>query len=222
VKGFEIAMKYNLDKICNPKYTYLFEIIYPENRIVVDYGDEESLILLAIFDGYIEESLDNSGWLESNIASKYPLNDLNKIKDYIQTNQEGFVVRFENGFRVKIKSEEYLKLHKVVTNVSSIDIWRTLKSENDFNYILDNVPDEFYDWVKNVKEDLEKKFQYIKFEAELKLNQVLSKNPKSEFEFFELVKNEKYSSIILAMRKGKNYKNLIWKKIKPEHKKAFQ
>ena len=30
--------------------TYLFEIIYPENRIVVDYGEMDDLILLTVID----------------------------------------------------------------------------------------------------------------------------------------------------------------------------
>ena len=34
----------------NPGLTYLFEIIYPGNRIVVDYGATEDLILLAVID----------------------------------------------------------------------------------------------------------------------------------------------------------------------------
>ncbi len=34
----------------SPDKTYLFEIIYPENRIVVNYGDVEELVLLAIID----------------------------------------------------------------------------------------------------------------------------------------------------------------------------
>ncbi len=37
-------------KHMNPAYTYLFEIIYPDNRIVVDYGATEELRLLALVD----------------------------------------------------------------------------------------------------------------------------------------------------------------------------
>lgn len=34
----------------DPTKTYLFEIIYPENRIVIDYGDARKLVLLAVID----------------------------------------------------------------------------------------------------------------------------------------------------------------------------
>jgi hypothetical protein len=30
--------------------TFCFEIIYPENRIVLDYGNDEKLVLLGTFD----------------------------------------------------------------------------------------------------------------------------------------------------------------------------
>ncbi len=41
IKGTELLRKHqNLNKL-NRNYTYLFEIIYPSNRIVVDYGAEE-------------------------------------------------------------------------------------------------------------------------------------------------------------------------------------
>ncbi len=47
IKGREILKKYNFEPI--PKgYTTLVEIIYPENRIVCGYGDEESLVVLSM------------------------------------------------------------------------------------------------------------------------------------------------------------------------------
>ena len=46
IKGTEMLFKYQLD-ILDKNYTYLFEIIYPDNKIVVDYGTEEKLVLLA-------------------------------------------------------------------------------------------------------------------------------------------------------------------------------
>ncbi len=42
--------------------TYLFEIIYPENRIVIDYGDSDDLILLSIINNEtgFDELLNNN------------------------------------------------------------------------------------------------------------------------------------------------------------------
>ena len=41
----KIYEKKYMNIIVNHDYTYCFEIIYPQNKIVVDYGDEEDLHL---------------------------------------------------------------------------------------------------------------------------------------------------------------------------------
>jgi RNA ligase len=46
IKGRQLLEKYDYNRL-NPNYTYLFEIIYPENRIVCSY-DFEDLILLGM------------------------------------------------------------------------------------------------------------------------------------------------------------------------------
>jgi RNA ligase len=63
---------------------------------------------------------------------------------------EGFVIRFESGFRVKLKFTEYVRLHKILTNFTSRDIWESLREKRKIEEILDNVPDEFYQWVKKL------------------------------------------------------------------------
>ena len=40
-----------------PQYTYLFEIIYPENRIVLDYGNKKEIVLLAIRENHTGRDL---------------------------------------------------------------------------------------------------------------------------------------------------------------------
>jgi hypothetical protein len=62
--------KYNLD-LFNWKHTYLFEIIYPENRIVVRY-DYEDLIFISAFIKDMELSLESANILfrQSGIESK--------------------------------------------------------------------------------------------------------------------------------------------------------
>ena len=50
LKGQEILNKKYPNIVMNPKYTYLLEIVYPENRIVVDYEGQEDLVLLSIIE----------------------------------------------------------------------------------------------------------------------------------------------------------------------------
>jgi hypothetical protein len=49
IKGIELLKKYNTD-IMFRHLTFCFEILFPQNRVVVDYGDYEGLVLLGTFD----------------------------------------------------------------------------------------------------------------------------------------------------------------------------
>lgn len=129
-----------------PNKTYLFEIIYPDNRIVVDYGDTEDLFLLTVIDTATgAESLPDIGF--PTVRRFDGLTDLAALKSLAEDNREGFVVRFENGFRLKLKFEEYKRLHKLVTQVSNVVIWEHLRDGLQFTELLERVPDEFYDWL---------------------------------------------------------------------------
>jgi len=111
-------------------FTYLFEIIYPSNRIVVDYGKEEKLVLLAVkskvedYEFTYEELLRFASEWEIPLTQYYGRVSYNrhaflKIDNDIPEGDEGFVLKFDNGLRVKIKSEEYVRLHRIVTGLNS-------------------------------------------------------------------------------------------------------
>ncbi|MDW8804714.1 T4 RnlA family RNA ligase [Streptomyces scabiei] len=123
-----------------PGMTYLAEILYPENRIVVDYGDRRDVVLLAAFakDG-TEVALAQAaaGWhgigSVVSVRPALPLGELlamtdgNRLPDggaATGTDAEGFVLRFASGVRAKAKFAEYVRLHKVLTGVTERDIWR--------------------------------------------------------------------------------------------------
>ena len=203
-------------KKLNKNLTYIFEIIYPENRIVVNYGKEEALILLAI--------------VETKTGRDMPLVDIgfpivkryNGIRDYTQLkaleedNREGFVVKFQSGFRMKIKFKEYKRLHYIMANVSSKSIWMHLSSGQPLDEILHLVPDEFYNWVKMTEKSLWADFKVIEDIA------------KKEFKIFETRKetamyfrNCTYPSILFSMLDGKDYAQTIWRMIKPVYSKPF-
>jgi len=132
----------------NRDATYLFEIIYPENKIVIDYGDKTDLVLLAVIDNNTGDDLPLPD-IGFPVAKSYSgLNDLAALKSLEEENKEGFVVKFNNGLRVKVKFSEYLRLHKIVTGVSNLVIWEHLAEGRSFDDLLDKVPDEFYEWVK--------------------------------------------------------------------------
>lgn len=196
--------------------TYLFEIIYPENRIVVNYGNTRALILLAIIDtrtGH-ECSLESIGF---EIVKLYDgINDINQLKKLEESNREGYVIKFAGGLRLKVKFDEYQRVHQIITKVSSLDIWEHLKDDNDLKDILERVPDEFYDWVKLTEKQLFDNFKAIETKAT------------SEFKVMETRKDTalyyqtcKHPAILFKMMEEKPYDQIIWKMIKPKFEKPF-
>jgi len=200
--------------------TYLFEIIYPDNRIVIDYGKLRELKLLAIRDTKTgkEFPLEDIGF---PMVKKFDgIKDFRKLKELEEDNKEGFVIKFESGFRMKVKFEEYKRLHRIFTNVSNKSIWEILKDGGDFKELIDRVPDEFFDWLDNTKKDLLR--QYRQIEDNSKQQYRSPDEFKSMQDFAEYTLKQPYPTVLFKLKDGKDYSDFIWKTIKPEYSRPFK
>ncbi|MFK7001506.1 NUDIX domain-containing protein [Flavobacterium oreochromis] len=122
-----------LDLIVKDNKTYLFEIVYPNNRFVVNYGTDESLYLLGIIEN-------NSGKLidEQSFFKKPNLKTFETIQD---KKNEGAVIHYDNGFKVKIKTEFFKKRYSEIEQIK-IDIsknGRYLDNNNYFNWNVEYI-----------------------------------------------------------------------------------
>jgi hypothetical protein len=203
----------------DPAYTYLFEIIYPENRIVVDYGGMQDLVLLSIVHTATGAEQPLSPDLGLPIVKRYDgIEDLDRLRALEEANKEGFVVRFAGGLRVKVKFEEYVRLHRVMTGMNSRVIWEHLQAGEDLAAFLEKVPDEFYQWVRKVEADL--KAEYAAIEAQAKSEFRVLEDRKATAEYF--FRECKHPAILFKMLDGKSYAEIIWKSIRPAHQPAFR
>lgn len=208
-------------QVHRPGITQLYEIIYPDNRIVVNYRDQRLVLLgqLVTQTGEVDTKLSCTSQRRRSYGPRFEKVKFHGIQDTIPTdqreNKEGYVLVNDKGFRVKVKHDEYVRLHKILTNTSSRTVWEYLSDpEKDFNELLDNVPDEFYEWVKDIKRGLESEYFEIVTVAEAYYayrpitsdRRVLAEN----------FKKFKTPAILFAMLDGKDYSGLIWKLIKPE------
>lgn len=235
IKGREMLSKYDIQVL--PKgYTTLVEIIYPENRIVCDYGEDESLVVLSMISKVSGKEFDYPSLLQVCEVAGFPVvkrydgvEDYNTLKSIIKPNQEGFVVRFRNGFRMKIKGEEYVRLHRILTGFSNINIWEVLKNKEDINIYLEKVPDEFDKWVKTVVRDL----RYTYFQISERAGKLFDghmygkyndKEPVTDRKkFAEWVHSQDYhlQPILFKMFDKKDYSTYIWNLIRPIYSKPF-
>jgi RNA ligase len=224
IKGFEILKKYKY-KYLPSDCTYLFEIIYPENRIVVDYGSEEKLVLLGSIQTNTEEeyNIHNENYedLGFEIVTTYKTwgEGFDLLQEEISKDKEGYVIRFKNGFRMKVKGEEYKRLHRILTNISNRDIWEYLKDEKPLDDILDKVPDEFYDWVKETESNLKNQFNTIKTSVELEFKEMINKK-----EFAEKIVNNPLKSLLFKRLDSYSPQldKMIWDLIYPSYSKPFK
>jgi len=233
IKGMEMLSKYDYNKL-HKDYTYLFEIIYSDNRIVCQY-DFEDVVLLGMIHTKTGQEVDiHNGELRfrnliSNIGlrvvKKYDgITDYNTLKGMIKDDEEGFVVRFSNGNRMKIKGVEYLRLHKIMTNVSTTGIWEVLSTGGDMDEILKDVPDEFYKKIKDYVKELRYTYHSMQEHAG-KLFDALYESYDRELpeksKYAQWVKqfDKHLHPILFRMYDEKDYSSYIWKLIRPEFKK---
>lgn len=201
----------------NRDHTYLFEIIYPSNRIVINYGDREELVLLSVNVTETGEEV-TPPEIGFPVVKKYDgIKDISELKALEEDNREGFVLRFESGLRVKAKFAEYVRLHRILTQVSSKVIWEILSEGRDLNELLDRVPDEFYSWVKQTVADLQGKYEEI--EQLCKSNFVDLGDRKTNALHYQKLP---YPSVLFKMLDGGDYSHIIWKSLKPEYAKPFK
>lgn len=228
VKAKELLKKYNTD-IMFRHMTFCFEIIFLENRIVLDYGDDEKLVLLGTFNTEGKE-FNIEMWSEYgfDVVKKYDgIQDYKQLKEMVKNDQEGFVVKFSNGDRIKVKGVEYLRLHKIMTNMSTTAVWECLKNGDDIETLLKDVPDEFYQKIKDYSRDLRYGFFQISERAGKlhdgfrygKYGDVDPEPTKKEFAEFVFKQQKSLQPVMFAMWDKKNYDEIIWRVIRPEFKK---
>jgi hypothetical protein len=202
--------------------TYLFEIIYPGNKIVVDYGHKDDLILLAVIDNNAGGDLPLTD-IGFPIVKKYDgVNELNLLKSLEEENKEGFVIKFKSGLRVKVKFAEYLRLHRIITGVSNLVIWEHLAEGRSFEDLLEKVPDEFYEWVKKTSGELTAQYNAILSDSQNSFKQLNPDTQRDRKETALHFQTQKYPSILFAMLDGKPYDKIIWKMVRPQYAKPFK
>lgn len=136
--------------------TFLFEAIYPENRIVIAYPQSE-LVLLggycltdyrelgSAYLNIIANRLDVRQSLHTHFESIY---SLVSYVHSLPASQEGFVVQFldpaVNGLRLKFKGAEYCRIHSLISRITPLGIFAVMRESDDIALIRRQIPEEFY------------------------------------------------------------------------------
>lgn len=154
--------------------TYLAEIVYPENKIIVNYGVERKLVLLGAYHTKSGKEIDYHILLKiaektgMEIAKKHDFKSIDRLiekQEKLPSTEEGFVVRFSNGERVKFKSLEYLKVARLLSYLTPLHLWEHMKDGVVDREILEKLPEEFRPEIDGVVVGLQQEYSKVKEEV---------------------------------------------------------
>lgn len=198
-------------------WTYHFELIHPDNQIVLSYGDERKLVLLAIIDNKTGKDIDiysdEFKFEKPKLYSYETLLDVNTLnKDGLH---EGVVVNY-GSYRLKYKTDEYIRLHRIVTEFTPKRVWEALSNGQRIDRM--NIPEEFIKWLDDTEKELLLKYNEL-FD---KINQALADTVNMTNKEIALSDDEAIKEMreyIFAIRSGKSIEEKVWKAIKPKGEK---
>lgn len=139
--------------------SYIFEWLSPSNRIVLDYGEEPDMVLIgAIFhNDYSMMTQDGLSTVASQLQLRrpktYSYNSVEEMKKSVEAlrDQEGLCVYYGDEQQIrKVKSAQYLLLHRLKSEVSNIEnVIDAYLSYKDT--LADHYPsyDEFFNYLAN-------------------------------------------------------------------------
>ena len=225
-----------------PEHTLVTEIIYAENRIVVDYTFE-GLVVTGCINNLTGHEVDRAFLEEISADNQFPV-----VKKFDKTlaecaaennlNEEGYVLTFSNGVKVKVKFADYVRLHRILTGLNPKAIWEMLEAgQNEaIDAILTDatMPVAFKAWFGGWVEQLRSRYAALEGKAvdvfccrpfkgqwhSPASKEALAMVRKATALYFQ--KTPELCSILFAMLDGKNYTPIIWDRLKPKASDTFK
>lgn len=137
----------------NPNWTFIFEYVALKDAHVVKYTKEqEGMYLIGIRDNLTGEQFSYKYVLD--VARIYNINKipqvyqqtlddvLNETNKYTSDQREG-VVLFIDGFQVKIKYDDYVKIHRILSIVSSVNLIIQHIADGTFDDLIAKIPEAY-------------------------------------------------------------------------------
>lgn len=224
-----------------PGWTAVFELIDPGNRIVINYPESQhGLWLLGAVENETGEDhftpddvAEGMGWQGEVVVSRvFRLqNMLNTVKDPANgENKEGFVLvypawgttdpdgTYHTGGpseRVKIKFAQYILLHHTLSRISNVGVWEALK-DGLFNELLDLVPDEMYDRVRETADELRTAHTALIQSSNLAAARARSGRTTRREQAEWVLANCQHPSLVFKALDDKDLSDVAWLLVKPE------
>ena len=128
------------------------EIIYPDNRIVLDYGDRDEVVFFGSVEMETGRFVPDWDLEPAEFREDWTLRDVFTLPP--RPNAEGYVIWLDPFTAIKWKQEDYLALHRIVSNLTEKEVWRQLKAGTFGGFVV-ALPDEFHQWATDTAQPLQ-------------------------------------------------------------------
>lgn len=205
------------------EWTYMFEIIYPDNRIVLDYGDTADLFLLGARHnetGLVRSAEAVTEWTGPRTQTFSYKTLREALEAAPRPNAEGFVIYFPDlDYRIKLKQADYVALHKLVTGWTERRIWENMKSGKTLYDLTEIIPDEWHDWLTEVYDRISSEWTALMDSIEDTYTILCQNIPKgfSRIDFNDMLNilEVKNKGFMFSLRDGNDISAKVWDLVRP-------
>jgi RNA ligase len=200
--------------------TVLFEIVYPANRIVVDYGTTDDLILLGAVDIATGEAV-GPDWVslwegpETETMSARTLAEALSLPP--RPGREGVVVRLPGSVMIKLKQDDYVALHRLITGMNARVVWERIGGGEMAEQICAAIPEEFWPWVHQIAFELEDQRDRIHRDAAAEHSRILAGLPEgwTRKDYALIAAKSEHRAWLFNLLDGRDPSAGIWRTLKP-------
>lgn len=213
--GLSLLHKLVIDGDRLTGHTTLWEIIYPENRIVLDYRDQDEIVCLGTMDNatgvFAPQRTSSDDFPDAGLG--YTLRDVLALPP--RSNAEGYVVWLDARTAVKLKQADYLALHRVVSNLTVKEVWRQLRA-GTFDAFAEALPDEFHGWARDARGGLIGRFNRIRLDAMRALEDLPDESRKDQAAWIARNVPAAERGLVFGLLDGKNVSDAVWRMLEPK------
>jgi RNA ligase len=151
------------------------------------------------------------------------LTDLDQVKAESRRGGtgEGFVVRFapsgpdEPSLRVKVKFDEYLRQHRLLSTVTARTVWEYLAAGRPLDELVEDAPGHYVAWVTDTAAQLRADYALVEAEcrAALSHDDVASSDRRHTAAYVGTLGDR--APVVFKMLDDRPYEQLVWRAVRP-------
>ena len=140
------------------------------------------------------------------------------------TEGEGFVLRWPDGTRAKVKLDEYVRLHRLIFGASTKTVWAALRAGETPEATTVDLPEELRAWITETAAGLRAEFAAVRtgvagFVEEARQLGLVG-GPRKEFAAWvnahAEIRARDWMGQVFRVADGRSVDDEIWRKVEPE------